>query len=413
MNKMPRNDRLLFAAIFILLIGSPEHLHSYGKTWLGRNLEWQVKNAGFSLGPFRVKAQFVLSNAGYDTNLYYGAAGEPVKDLTFTAGPAFYIYLPIKKKIIFSIYESPQYVYFRETQRERTWNNYFRGQVHFVFNRLVASAGVGRSEAKQRWNTETDVPIFRREGSVQGSLSWQPAKKTSFNLSYRMARYDYGESDLEGFSFADKLNRDETYLNFSAYREVSSQTRLFLDAEYGLYDFANPGNQKNSKSYGGYGGFEFSPLGKIEGRVKIGYRYLDAIWPQKKDYRGIVGDSNVSVRPMRALAARAFYKRDVQFSIWYNNTYFLENRYGIGGSIYISRNIRLDYDYNRGRNDYPQDFDVQKRRDDYQLHAVGFYIRLRKDVALGIIASRWVRDSNLDWADDNRDFVGFNLTYEF
>jgi hypothetical protein len=73
----------------------------------------------------------------------------------------------------------------------------------------------------------------------------------------------------------------------------------------------------------------------------------------------------------------------------------------------------LDYDYNRGRNDYPQDFDVQKRRDDYQVHAVGFYIRLREDVAFGIIASHWVRDSNLDWADDNRDFVGFNLTFEF
>jgi hypothetical protein len=54
-----------------------------------------------------------------------------------------------------------------------------------------------------------------------------------------------------------------------------------------------------------------------------------------------------------------------------------------------------------------------KRLDIYQVHSVGIYIRLREDTAFGIIASRWARDSNLDWEDDNRDFFGFNLTYDF
>jgi hypothetical protein len=399
-------------AIYIGFIGV-EKGYAWGKTWLGRDLQWQIQNAGLNLGPFHIKTAFTLSNAGYDSNVYYGATDEPVKDLTFTAGPTFDIYLPLKKKVIFHIYESPQYVYYKETERERTWNNNFQGQVHFVFNRLVASAGVGRSEAKQRWNTETDIPVFRKEDSVQGSLFWQPASRTSFNFSCRMARYDYGEADLEGFSFADKLNREEAYVNFTAYRELSLRTRLFLDAEYGVFDFANPATLKNSKSYGGYGGFEFSPLGKIRGRVKVGYKQFDSLNPQRKDYRGIVGDSSVSVRLMKAVAARVSYRRDVQFSVWYDSTYFLENRAGTGASLYISRNIRLDYDYNRGRNDYPQEFGVQKRRDDYQIHAVGIYLRLKKDVAFGVIASRWVRDSNLDWEDDNRDFVGFNLTYDF
>jgi len=390
-----------------------EKSYAWGKTWLGRDLEWQIRNAGFSVGPLRLKTQFVLSNVGFDSNVYYGATAEPVKDYTFTAGPAFNVYLPLKKKIIFHVYESPQYVYFKETARERTWNNYFLGEVYFVFNRFVASAGVGRSEAKQRWNTETDIPIFRKEDSVQGSIFWQPAKMTSFNFSYRMARYNYGESGIEGYFYAEKLNRDETYFNFTAYREITSRTRFFLDAEYGFFEFANPSTMKNSNSYEASGGFEFSPFGKIRGRVKIGYKYFDSIWPQRKDYRGIVGDSSISIKLMRPLAIRASYRRDVQFSVWYDNTYFLESRAGAGASVYISRNIRLDYDYNRGRNDYPQELGVQKRLDDYQIHAVGIYFRLRENTALGIIASRWVRDSNLDWEDDDRNFVGFNLTYDF
>ena len=267
---------LITLAAAYILSAFAQKGYSSGGTWLGRNLELQIKNAGLNLGPFRVRTNFTLSNAGYDSNVYYGATDEPIKDLTFTAGPAFDIYLPLKKKIIFHIYESPQYVYFKETERERTWNNYFQGQLYFVFNRLVASAGVGRSEAKQRWNTETDIPIFRKEDSIQGSVFWQPASMTSFNFSYRMARYDYGESGLAAFKYAEKLNRDETYFSFTAYREISARTRFFLDAEYGLFDFANPATKKNSKSYGG---LEFSPLGKIGGMVKVGYRQFDSLNP--------------------------------------------------------------------------------------------------------------------------------------
>jgi opacity protein-like surface antigen len=354
-----------------------------------------------------------LKNAGYDSNIYYGAAGEPVQDITFTAGPAFYVYLPIKRKLIFSVYESPQYVYFKETERERNWDNYFRGNVYLVLNRIFASVEIGSSQVKQKWSTEIDLRVLRKEKSVRGSLLWQPATKTSFNLSCRMARYNYGESDLEKLIYAAKLNRDETFLNFTAYREITSRARLFLDTEYGLFDFENPASLKNSKSYAGYGGFEFSPLGKITGRVKVGYKYFDPDWPQRKDYRGIVGDSNISVRLMRAFAVRAFYRRDIQFSVWYDSTYYLEDQYGAGVSVYLSENIRLDYDYNQGRNDYPQELDIPERLHEYDTHSVGIYFRLRKDAAFGIIASRWVRNSNLDWEDDQRDFVGFNLAYNF
>src|SRR4030042_6739068 len=113
---------------------------AYGKTWVGRDLEWRIRNAGFNLGPFHARTVFMLSNAGFDSNVYYGAGAEPVKDLTFTAGLAFNVYLPLKKKLIFHIYESPQNVYYKETDRERTWNNYYRGEAHLVFNRFAVSA---------------------------------------------------------------------------------------------------------------------------------------------------------------------------------------------------------------------------------------------------------------------------------
>jgi hypothetical protein len=197
--------------------------------------------------------------------------------------------------------------------------------------------------------------------------------------------------------------------------------RFFLDAEYGVFSFENPSSLRDSKSYSVYGGFEFSPFGIIRGRLKLGYKFFDSLAQDRKDYRGIVGDTNVSVRLLRYLNIRAAYRRDVQFSLWYNNTYFLESRYGGGASVYLIKNIRLDYDYSLGRNTYPEGqflsgenlYFNKKRQDEYKVHLVGIYFRLKKDIGVGVTASRWMRESNVYMNDSRRDFVGLNLTYNF
>jgi len=412
---------IAIAAILLLFDGAVK-VYGWGKTWMGYDLEMIVQEARLKVGPFRIKPVLLLNNIGYDSNVYYGTATEPIKDYTITAGPGFTIYLPLKKKIIFQVYESPQYVYYFETKRERTWNNYFNGQVHFVFNRLVFSFGRGFSDARERWNTEIDIRPRRKEDSFQGSVLWQPSRKTSFSLSYRRANYDYENIHYEIFNVRDRLNREENYVNFTGLYQLSYRVKFFLDVEYGFFDFLNPSNFRDSKSYTIYGGFEFSPFGIVRGRINLGYKYFNPLDPQRKDYRGIAGNTNVSIKMLKFLDLRASYRRDVQFSLWYNNAYFIENIYGIGTSLYLFKNIRLDYDYSLGRNKYPV-ADIQglnqdggillKRQDDYKIHSVGIYFRLKKNIGIGAIASKWIRDSNLDWEDDERVFIGLNLTYNF
>jgi hypothetical protein len=387
--------------------------YPWGRTWFGRDLEWRYNNAAFHLGPLGANVRFVLRNVGYDTNVYFGATENQVKDYTFTAGPAIDAYIPLRKRIVFHIYESPQYVYYKETARERTWNNFFTGDVHFIFNRFVLSAGVESSRAKERWNSEITIPIYRKLNAVRGAAFVQLATRTSFEVSYRMARYNYGETELSDLGYGTQLNRDEHYLDITAYREFSSRTRFFLDAEYGYAEFKDRSTMKNSQSYSTHAGLEFEPFGKVKGTVKIGYKYFNSVWPQRKDFKGIVGDSRVSYRMTRLLTVRGSYSRDVQYSIWYDSTFFLESAYGLGASVYLFRNIRLDYDYNRGKSDYPEEFHIEKRLDIFNIHTVAIYVRLRETTALGLVATRRIRNSTLDWADDNRALIGLNLTYDF
>jgi len=408
---------LFFVIGVILIITLSEQANGWGKTWMGKELKRRVGDAWLEIGPIRIKTLLLLDNVGYDSNVYRKSY-DPVQDYTFTLGPEFCLYWPIKKKVIFEIYYSPRYVYFKKTKRERTWNNYFNGKVHFVFNRVLFTLGKGYSVAREIWNTEIDIRPQRKEDSYYGSFLWQITKKTSFYLRFRRAEYDYEDLSFERFNIRDELNREENYVNFTAYYQLSYRTGLFLDLEYGYFDFDDPSNIRDSKSYAVFGGFEFSPLGVARGIIKLGYKGFYSLSAGGKDYQGVVGDTSVSVKLLKPLNIRASYRRDIEFSVWYGNPYFIENRYGGGVSVYLLKNVRLDYDYSLGRNQYPEVIRVgersgDKRRDDYGIHSVGIYFRLKRNTGLGVVASRWIRDSSLDWLDGKRDFVGVNLTYDF
>jgi hypothetical protein len=385
---------------------------------MGYSLQQAVKAAIWKFGPLRIDPVFHLSDAGYDSNLYYGYAGNPVKDYTMTAGPGFSVYLPLKKKIIFQVDESPQYVYYFETKKERTWNNFFMARVHFALNRVFVSIGRGMSDAKQRWNTEIDIRPRLKQASWDASVLWQATKKTSFLVQAGWRKFNYENLDYGTFNIRDRLNHEERQISFRPYFQLTYRAKFFLEARYAKYDFMQVSSFKNSRSYGLYGGFDFSPLGVVRGRINVGYKVFDSRDAAGEDYKGFVGDSQVSIRLVKFLAVRASYARDIQFSLWYNNTYYLENRVGCGTSLYLIKNIRLDLDYSLGKNRYPETHiyggeSSIKRRDDYTVHSVGLYYRLKENIGLGAVASRWQRASNFYWENDWRDFVGLNLTYDF
>jgi len=389
------------------------------ETWKGQELERQWREAAWHFGPFRIQPSLVISNVGVDSNIFYSPA-EPIKDFTITAGPAATVYVPIHRKFVLSLYGSPQYVWYSKTEQERTWNYYFNGAAQLSLKNVFFSLEGTYSDARERWNTEIDIRPRRKEKGYGGSVLIRAAWKTSFSLGYRTVKYDY-ESVVYGDSFdvRERLNRQESYANFSLFYQASTQRRFFLDFEYGLYqfDFATQAAIGNSRSGAAYAGLEFSRLGRrVRGRVRIGYKKYDVRAVDGPDYQGVVGDSQLWIRLAKPFVIRGSYVRDVRFSLWYDNPYYLESRPGAGVSLYPLRFLRLDYDYSVGRNTYPVvgggGPDV-KRLDEYTIQSAGIYFRIRKSVALGFIASWWARDSNLDAEDDKRTFFGLNLTYEF
>jgi hypothetical protein len=390
-------------------------------TWKGQELERKWRETAWHFGPFHIQPSLVISNAGVDSNVF-SAPSNPIKDFTITAGPAGQVYVPIHRKFVLSAYGSPQYVWYSKTERERTWNYYLNGAAQLSLRNVFFSLEGKYSDARERWNTEIDIRPRRKEKGYGGSILVKTSWKTAASLAYRTARYDYESVVYEGwFNVQERLNRRESYANFSMFYQASTQRRFFLDFEYGLFDFEFPTQAalSDSRSGAAYAGLEFSPLGRrVRGRIRIGYKKFDIRNAEGVDYEGIVGDTQLSVRVARPFVIRGSFVRDVRFSLWYNNPYYLESRPGVGASVYIFRFLRLDYDYSLGRNNYPVTQEIApgeevKRRDDYRIHSAAIYFRIKKSVGLGFVASFWTRDSNFASEDDKRTFFGVNLTYEF
>jgi hypothetical protein len=291
--------------IFLFIFPSP----AAATTWKADELLRQFQLAPWKIGPFRIQPSIVLSDFGYDSNIY--STNNPIKDYTLTAGPAFNAYLAIKKKGILTVSESPRYGYFFETARERSWNNYLRGDVSFLFNKFFISFGANLNNARERWNYEIDIRPRRKAQGFQGSLLWQPTKKTSLSLGARKSRYDYENLEFIGFRIGDQLNRDEIYINAGAYYQLTIRTRALVDFENGKFKFQNPLNPRDSESGAVYGGFEFSPLGKIRGLVRLGYKNFHAQKEGRPDYKGLVGDTSISLSLLRTLTLRGSYRRNV------------------------------------------------------------------------------------------------------
>jgi hypothetical protein len=412
---MKRWQLFVFSLIATLALRTTSF--SYGKTWMGANLELLVRQATSKVGPFRVQTTLIISDAGYDSNVYRTAAN-PIKDYSVTGGPAFHIYLPIKKKVVISVYESAQYVYFFETKRERTWNNYLTGQADFVFKKIFLSAAAGLSVAREIWNTEIDIRPRRTERSLKGEALWQASPKTSFQLSFKEAKLDYEDLSLGNADIRETLNRTEQYLSGSLYWRLTGKIRGGFEYELGRFDFQNPGSHRNSESRAIYGKIDLSSISTIIGRVRIGMKEFKLRSSALASFRGIAGDADVTIRFGSGMKLRGSYARDIQFSAWIGYAYFIENRVGVGASVYPFQRIRFDYDYFTGRNLYPSrsltgEIPIIERNDQNKIHRIGIYYRIKDKVGIGLTMNWWRRASSLTWFNGKREFVGANLIYDF
>jgi len=83
-------------------------------------------------------------------------------------------------------------------------------------------------------------------------------------------------------------------------------------------------------------------------------------------------------------------------------------------SFYLTRIIRLDYNFSYAESEYPEGpLEEIARKDTYRTHSAGLVFRIKRNIGLGLTVTYWERDSNVEAFGRSRGFIGGYLTYDF
>ena len=417
-----------FYLITLFLTSLLVSVYSYGQGY--RTFRWELeriaKQTKWRIGPFRLYPTILLRDIGYDGNVYYQREEDnPISDYTATFSPQVKVYILFRNFLILSLTESPEYVYYFKQKRERRWNNTISPEFKFLFlNRFVISGRYSYRNRRWRASSEFDVRANELRESYRGSLFYETAKRTSFGISASLEKISYEDITLPGeeIYLSRWLNREEKSGNIEFYYRMFSESFFFVNGGYTEYKFEHVQSRwRNSYSYQAYSGIRFPLLGKIKGTLSLGYKMLLPRREEKKSFSGLVGSTSLDFRLGR-FSFRFQYNRDFYFSYWTDSIYFVEDRYGSGLSFYLTKFLRLDYNYSYGKANYPEPmplwlsdgrYEEIKRKDIYRIHTAGFVFRIIKNTGIGLMVNLWERESNYYWANRNRRFIGGYLTYEF
>jgi|GEM_PF-275994 len=380
----------------------------------------------WKIGPFRIFPSILFTNVGYDNNVYsQHERFDPVGDFTFTTSAPVTVHLLLRQRWIFSFSYNPSYVYYAQETRERAFNQSLAPSFRWLmFNRLVLSGNYLYRKARMRANSESDFRTYETRHEGRARLVYETGRRTSFGFSvfYRMRRYEDVEVPGQTIPYSVALDRDERTIQGELFYQIWTDSQIFVNAGFGDIAFSHPETQyKDSYTYYIYPGIAFPILGRLRGTLSVGYKVLDPFRARKKGFAGFVGNTGLEYK-WRRFTFRGSYRRDTEISFWTDNVFYIEDSIGAGMSFYMSQRIRLDYDFYYGDTYYPEPETIRRpdetyedvfRSDQYTRHTAGLVIRIFRSAGVGLTVSYWERNSNFEFVNRQRGFIGGYLTYDF
>ena len=380
----------------------------------------------FEIGPFKLFPTILLSNVGYDSNVYHMSQyADPISDFTATFALRLRAYLLYRDWVILSFTEIPEYVFYLEQKNIQGWNNTFSTEAKFcVLHRFVLSGNYLNGNRRYRPSSEFDVPLYEKIIGYGGTFFYETARRTSFGLGTDVSkiRYEDVTQPDEQIPVSTSLNRQEKNLSLNFFYRVRPESNFFISGGYSEYKFEYVESQwRDSISYQVYTGIQFPLLGRLRGTLSVGYKKLIPQLKELYGYSGIVGNTNFDIRLGR-FVFRVLYIRDIPFSYSSENLYFIQSTYGGGISFYLTQYFRIDYNINYGSGEYTDEIlypvpdgedEMIKRRDEDINHSAGFVIRIMENTGVGLNVNFWDRTSNLPNYNRERVFFGLFITYDF
>jgi hypothetical protein len=401
----------------------------YGQTYRTFRSEYLTveENTRWQIGPFRLSPTITLRDIGYDNNVFrQRETDDPISDFTAIIAPRIDVNVLYRNWLIITMPINPSYVYYSTQKHQGGWN--FSTNPRIILNiirRFVLSGEYFFRKARRRSSSEFDVRAYEQRSQFTGSFFYETSRETAFGLTGSIQGIRYEDVEVPGSNnyVSRELDRTETNATAEFYYKVFRDSDFFITGGFTDFKFKNfSAKWRNSQSYQIYTGIRWPILGTIRGSFSLGLKRLNPQAVFLRRFFGLVGNANLEARINR-INFRLVYDKDVEFSYWSENAFFVFSRYGAGLSFYITQFLRIDYNYAYTQSNYPEDivkrlpdesYTTYKRQDITNSHSLGAVVRLVRNVGIGVTLTSWERDSNDErWGNRKQFFIGGYLTYDF
>ena len=343
-----------------------------------KKLWGELQQANFHAGPFYLWSRLRISDAGF-TEAGYLPTGDQNGGLSLTIEAPNRFYFVPRKKVIFSADLVPGYSFFSEGDRRRQFNYYARGDMHLLLNHLYLDVYAQRANQIRAHASDFNRLATAREDEtgVAGEVKYSSRTSALFTLRFRETSYPRNrfQPDIGDPIPVQVLDREERNARVSLHHKTFPRTSLFVAGERSDYDFPNKAAYRSDRTYGG-GGFLID-AGRTQVRVEAGstkLRFDDVSQPDYQGWTGSLGATRANGRWTYSLSAA----RDLGFSIFLNNPYFVATSGSAGVDYVATRRLTLHGRSVVERDEYEQPVLGSVRTDDISFTSAGFTYGVRR-----------------------------------
>lgn len=360
-----------------------------------------LRKAHFHHGPFYLLSTFQLSDIGYDSSFYVPTADRQSGFRFGIQGPTRLYFVP-SKKTIYSIDFRPEYSFFRSGGKRNVFGYAARADAQYLLNHLYLDVYAANSDQLRADVSEIARLLTERAQSygVSGELKYSSRTSATFNAATLKSSYPLTALQPDGVP-VQLLDRSGHNYRIAVNHKTFPLTALFLAGEYSDYSFPEAVFKNSRRTFAG-GGF-VNDSGRAVTRVEIGAGKLDFFHPGQHDFQGALGNLSSSKKFGHSTTGTLAASRDVDFSLFLFNDYYIADRFNAGLAWDATRRLQLTLQGAIGRDLYetpvsgPHGF--LKRHDQFSFPSIGFtygFARLRGGMDVGYVDRTSNFDVNLD-----------------
>jgi hypothetical protein len=371
-----------------------------------------LRKAHFHHGPFYLLSTFQLSDIGYDSSFYVPTADKQSGFRFGVQAPTRLYFVPAKKTI-YSIDVRPEWSFFNRGGKRDVFGYKARADAQYLLNHLYLDVYGEKSNQLRADVAEIARLLTERANAygVSGELKYSSRTSATFNAATLNTLYPLSQLQPSGQP-VELLDRSGHNYRVAFNHKTFPLTSLFATGELSDYSFRTATYKNGRRSFAGAGFVNDS--GRTVTRFEAGAGKLNFFRPDQHDFSGALGNLTSSRKLGHSTVFNLGASRDLDFSIFTNNNYFIADRFTAGFAWDATRRLQLTLQAAIGRDLYdtpvngPHGF--LKRRDQFSFPSIGFtygLAHLRAGLDIGYVQ----RTSNFDLNTDDGIRVLFRLSF--